>query len=82
MSLKDKLDKVKKDFEAEAPPEALAIMHQATDDLLNSEIMERTLKAGDHAPDFILPNEEGNMIVSSELLLKGPLVLSFYRGVW
>ena len=82
MSLQDKLDKVKKEFEADAPPEALAIMHRATHDLLNSGIMERTLKAGDRAPGFTLPNEQGQMVASSELLLRSPLVLSFYRGVW
>jgi len=82
MSLQDKLDKVKKDFESGAPPEALSIMHRATDDLLNSGIMERTLKAGDRAPGFKLPNEQGQMVDVSDLLLRGPLVLSFYRGVW
>jgi hypothetical protein len=82
MSLQDKLDKIKKEFEAGAPPEALAIMHRATDDLLNSGIMERALKAGDRAPGFTLPNDQGQMVSSSELLLRGLLVLSFYRGVW
>jgi hypothetical protein len=82
MSLQDKLDKVKKDFEADAPPEALSIMHRATDDLLNSGVIERTLKAGDRAPGFTLLNEQGQMVASSDLLLRGPLVLSFYRGVW
>jgi len=82
MSLQDKLDKIKKEFEADAPPEALAIMHGATDDLLYSGIMERTLKVGDRTTGFTLPNEQGQMVSSSELLLRGPLVLSFYRGVW
>ena len=82
MSLQDKLDKVKKDFEAGAPPDVLAVMHRAADDLLKSGIMERTLKAGDRAPGFTLPNEQGRMVDSSELLSRGPLVLSFYRGVW
>jgi hypothetical protein len=82
MSLQDKLDKIKKEFEADAPPEALAIMHRETDDLLDSGIIKRTLKAGDRTPEFRLPNEKGQMIVSLELLLRGPLVLSFYRGVW
>ncbi len=82
MSLQDKLDKIKKDFEAGAPPEVLAVMHRAADDLLNSGIMERTLKAGDRAPGFTLPNEQGQMVDSLELLRRGPLVLGFYRGVW
>jgi hypothetical protein len=82
MSLQDNLDKLKKEFEADAPPDALSIMHQATDDLRNSGIMERVMKVGDRAPEFTLPNEHGQIVSSSELLSKGPLVVCFYRGVW
>ena len=82
MSLQEKLDSRKRTFEAGAPPETLAVMHRATDDLLNSGIMERILKAGERAPGFTLPNQRGQMVRSSELLARGALVLSFYRGVW
>ena len=82
MALQDKLDGMKKKFEAGAPPEALTVMHRATDDLLNSGIMEKILKAGEKAPEFTLPDQQGHMVSSSDLLSKGPLVLSFYRGVW
>jgi hypothetical protein len=82
MSLQDKLDEVKKGFESSAPSEALTVMHRATEDLRNSRIMERVLKAGDTAPSFTLPDVQGQMISSSDLMSKGPLVVSFYRGVW
>ena len=82
MSLQDKLDETRKQFESSAPPEALTIMHRATDDLLHSGIMEHTSKVRDRSPEFTLPDEHGQIISSSELLSKGPLVVSFYRGVW
>jgi hypothetical protein len=82
MSLQDKLDSRRKNFESSAPPEKLTIMHRATNDLLHSGIMEQVLKAGDRAPDFSLPDERGHLIESLELLKKGPLVVSFYRGAW
>jgi peroxiredoxin len=82
MSLQAKLDKLKREFESSAPPEAIAVMHRATEDLINFGIKERSLKVGARAPDFALPNVQGQMVSSSELLLRGPLVLSFYRGVW
>ena len=82
MSLQKKLDEVKKEFESSAPAEALTVMHRATEDLRNSGIMDRVLKAGDAAPGFTLPDVQGQMVSSSELLSKGPLVFSFYRGVW
>jgi len=33
-------------------------------------------------PNFELPNQEGNLISISDLLKKGPIVLTFYRGSW
>lgn len=82
MSLQEKLDDIRKQFESGAPPEALAVMHAATDDLLNSGIMDGVLKAGVQAPEFTLSDEHGNAVASSDLLKKGPLVVSVYRGVW
>jgi peroxiredoxin len=34
------------------------------------------------APSFALSDADGTIVTSSELLAKGPLVLTFYRGVW
>ncbi len=82
MSLQDKLDDVKKEFESSAPAEALTIMHRVTEDLQNSGIMDHVLKVGENAPGFTLPDVQGQMVSSSDLLRKGPLVISFYRGVW
>lgn len=82
MGLQDKLDDMRRTFESSAPPEALAVMHRATKDLRSSGIMERALKVGDRAPEFALPNINGNSIDSATLLGKGPMVVSFYRGVW
>ena len=82
MSLQSKLDNMREQFESTAPPEALEIMHRATNDLLTSGIMDSALKAGDRAPDFSLADQNGGMVRASDLLSDGPLVISFYRGVW
>jgi AhpC/TSA family len=82
MTLQDKLNEYKAQFESSLPPEALAIMHRATEDLRHSGIIERVLKIGDRVPDFALPNGQGQIVSSAKLLAKGPLVVSFYRGVW
>jgi hypothetical protein len=82
MALQEKLDKLKADFEAKAPKDALEIMHRATDDLRNSGIMQHVLKVGDNAPEFELENADENVIRLKDLLANGPLVLSFYRGRW
>lgn len=87
MTLQDRLDAFKADFVAgkppyNVPPAVIATMQRATDELIASGAAQRALKAGDRAPDFVLPDPEGKPVSSTELLAKGPLVLSFYRGVW
>lgn len=66
------------------PPskEALKTMHRATAALIESGQAQRAKKAGDPAPQFILKDPDGMPVSSRELLAKGPLVISFYRGVW
>lgn len=82
MSLKEKLDKLKADFEARAPAEVLSTMHRATQSLAGSGILERALGTGAVFPGFSLPDQDGNPVSSDALLDRGPLVVSFYRGVW
>lgn len=40
------------------------------------------LKIGDKAPDFSLPNAQGQERNLYDLLAEGPVVISFYRGGW
>ncbi|CAN7394619.1 MULTISPECIES: peroxiredoxin-like family protein [unclassified Variovorax] len=87
MSLQEKLDAFKADFKAGKPPynapaEIHPVMERATKALIASGQANRTLKAGDKAPAFSLKDPDGDTVSSTELLTKGPLVISFYRGVW
>jgi hypothetical protein len=82
MTLQAKLDEMRKQAEADRPPEVLDVMHRATADLLASGIMEGVLKPGQRAPDFELADYDGQMVGSSDLLGQGPLVVTFYRGAW
>ena len=87
MALQDKLDAFKADFEAGRFPlkpnqEALDTMQRATAELIASGQAQRAKKAGDAAPEFIFRDLDGKQVASRDLLAKGPLVVSFYRGVW
>jgi peroxiredoxin len=87
MSLQDRLDAFKADFENGKLPfkptaQQLEAMHRATAELITSGQAGRALKAGDKAPDFVLNDPDGKPVSSRDLLAKGPLVVSFYRGVW
>jgi peroxiredoxin len=87
MSLQAKLDAFKADFEAgkppyRVPPAVIETMHRATAELKASGQAERAHKVGDRAPEFTLPDSGAEMVRSGDLLARGPLVVSFYRGVW
>jgi peroxiredoxin len=86
-SLQAKLDAFKADLEGGKPPynvpgSVVEAMHRATAELKASGQAERAMKVGDKAPAFRLRDSEGNVVSSSELLEAGPLIVSFYRGVW
>ena len=44
--------------------------------------MESALRAGDRAPDFTLRDDSGGTVRLSDKLLRGPVVLIWYRGGW
>jgi peroxiredoxin len=87
MTLQAKLDAFKADFEAGKPPysvprSVIDTMHRATDELIASGAAAQALKAGDVAPLFVLKDPGGRSVSAAELLAQGPLIVSFYRGVW
>jgi peroxiredoxin len=82
MSLQDKLEAILAGAASRIPPERWAVMKQATADLIATGQAERALKAGDRMPAFTLPGPDGKPVSSSDLLARGPLVITFYRGVW
>lgn len=43
---------------------------------------KNALKIGQKAPNFELPNPEGKPISLKQLLDKGPVIITFYRGNW
>jgi peroxiredoxin len=45
-------------------------------------LVDKSLAVGERAPEFSLPDHNGNMVSLAELLRRGRLVLCFYRGRW
>jgi peroxiredoxin len=87
MALQDRLDAFKADFVSGKLPfkpsqQRLDTMRRATDQLIDSGQAQRAKKAGDTAPEFTLLDPGGKQVASRQLLARGPLVVSFYRGVW
>lgn len=88
MSLQQKLSAFKAQFQSGRPPfEAIpAAVHEAfargTAELAASGAAGRALGAGAAAPPFDLKDAYGREVRLAELLATGPVVLTFYRGVW
>ena len=82
MSLPNDLAKLREESRKQIPPDQYEVMTAATEKLAKSGIIESALNEGDIAPEFVLPNALGTDVSLSELLKKGPVVLSFYRGGW
>ena len=82
MTLQGQLDTIRERSKSRVPPETRAIMQRSIDDLRAGGIMTRVARVGQPAPDFALPNAAGRTVGLRELLARGPLVLSFYRGRW
>ncbi len=81
-SLTAKLEAQKAGFLEQAPGEVVAVMEKTAEELEQSRLADGSLKVGDRAPDFELPNAKGGSVSLSEKLKDGPVVLNFYRGDW
>jgi peroxiredoxin len=82
MSLQSQLDSLTAKLRAMVPAERLAAVDHAAEELTRSGQADRALKAGDHAPAFELPDGDGMLWRSEDLLRGGPLMIVFYRGRW
>jgi len=87
MTLQQKLDDYKAQFESGGPPRnapkaVVETFHRATAELRQSGLAEGALTIGDRAPAFTLNNQDVNPISSAALLARGPLVITFFRGHW
>lgn len=63
-------------------PEVQQTVGEVFQRLLSSNITDHAKSVGDIAPDFRLPSVKGGAVSLRELLQRGPVVVSFYRGGW
>jgi hypothetical protein len=81
-TLQEQLNAIKAKGAAMMTPEVSEAVKKGFEELQRTNLLENTLKAGDAAPDFALPNGEGRIIDSETLRQPGPLLVLFYRGKW
>ncbi len=80
--LKQRLLEIKAGIAQYVRADNQAIHERAIQELADAGIAQRILPLGAKAPEFTLPDQNGQQVSSAELLRKGPLVISFFRGRW
>jgi hypothetical protein len=82
MGLTEQLNDLKQDLGREIPRETLREIGRFVQGLVQSGIEKTSCGTGERMPSFTLPDVAGRMVLSGDILAQGPMVLSFYRGVW
>ncbi len=82
MSLHQQLADLTAKLRSLVPAERLVTIDRAAEELAQSGIAAKALQPGVQAPSFELPDGDGMIWRSSDLLKSGPLVVVFYRGRW
>ena len=81
-SYQENLKELRTNLGTMLPKDALNVFDQDAKNLQSNHNSILKLQVGDKAPDFALSNATDKTIKLSELLKKGKVVLTFYRGSW
>ncbi|SFT99812.1 Peroxiredoxin [Pseudovibrio denitrificans] len=69
-------------FREALPAELAAKIEQGAGEISALDIIGKALNVGASVPDFSLTNQNGDLRKLADYLAQGPLVLTFYRGLW
>ncbi len=81
-SLQAQLDATNQHAKAVLPAEITDVFAADAAAMSDPEYTARALREGAQAPPFTLPNAAGQPVNLGELLARGPVVVTFYRGAW
>lgn len=82
MSLKAQIDAYNVQKEANLPADVLALMNTTNEELIAQHVRDNALQVGQKVANFSLANHRGDTVALTDLLAKGPVIISFYRGGW
>ena len=82
MSLQNEIQALMGELGRKVPAEMMDKVGAFIGRLASEGVAKNARKAGDTAPGFTLRNISGRTVALAELLAKGPVVVSFFRGEW
>lgn len=80
--LEEKLRRTRESASERMPEHALEVLGRHGRELEDANRGAQAVGVGDPAPDFRLPSTKGGEAQLTDLLVRGPVVLNFYRGRW
>src|SRR5512135_1095927 len=81
-TLREELEERKTLAEQYVPEDVQRVNRRTVEELCASGMADHILPIGARAPQFELPDQEGEPVSSAELLSRGRLVICFFRGRW
>jgi peroxiredoxin len=82
MALRDEIQARYAAGRAKRDPAITAAFDAGVEAVRTAGIAERAVTVGEVAPTFTLPDATGRPIALDDLLARGPVVITFYRGGW
>jgi peroxiredoxin len=82
MSLKAQLDACRREDEANAEPQAVDAVRRSIRALAETGLVAKAVRAGETAPLFRLRCGRGGFVDLSDLINRGPVIVSFFWGDW
>ena len=81
-TLSKQLEEYRAGWMQRVPADRRAIMERHIQYLTETGFAQRAKQVGDLAPAIVLPDARGKTFDIARLLVKGPVVVTFYRGGW
>ena len=81
-SLKEQIAEFNEEKARQIPKDILDTMQTVTAGLKEINLEANSVKTGDRAPEFTLPDHTGVPRSLADYLYEQPVVVSFYRGGW
>lgn len=86
-SLNEKMARYQHQFESGETPFTVSntqieLMRRFDTELTESDVLKYSLRPGDHFPAFALENQYGEVVELNNLVIRGPVVITFFRGNW
>ncbi len=82
MPLQEELDRRRREVYDRLDPADRKVIEDGIERVRMLQVAETGLSVGDTLPDFALVDADGRVWRGEELLARGSLVLSFFRGAW